>query len=343
MPTTSSPNPARPLGITLGDCNGIGPEIALQAARAAARQKGMPPLLLIGPRAIWEAAATCCGLPCPPAVAAPEACDKRLATWDACPGHPAPRIQPGKIRVDAARTAHAQLCAATEAAKAGRLGGIVTAPIGKDAFQRAGLPGPGHTEILADLCGTKRYAMMLFGSRIRVVLATRHIPLKDVAKKLTQEEIILATRLLHEALPWMGFSAARIGVCGLNPHAGDGGALGDEEQRLIAPAIRACRKRGIHASGPFAADALFHEHYTGQYDAVVAMYHDQGLAPLKMISFSEGVNLTLGLPIVRTSPDHGTAYGIAWQNRADPASMRSAIRWAAQLAAQTNPWKTTER
>ena len=180
--------------------------------------------------------------------------------------------------------------------------------------------------------------MMLFGDRIRVVLATRHLPLRKVAAALTVDTVVEAVEMLARALPWLGFRRARIGVCALNPHAGDGGALGDEEQTVIAPALARCRRRGWNVRGPVPADVIFHQHLAGQYDAVVAMYHDQGLGPLKMLSFENGVNLTLGLPIVRTSPDHGTAFDLAGKGRANPASMAAALAWAARLAARKNPW-----
>ena len=214
----------------------------------------------------------------------------------------------------------------------------MTAPISKEAFHLAGIREPGHTELLARLTGTRRYAMMLFGDKIRVVLATRHLPLRKVADALTADAIVEAVEMLARALPWMGFRRARIGVCGLNPHAGDGGALGTEEQTVIAPALARCRKRGWNVSGPIPADAIFHQHLAGRFDAVVAMYHDQGLGPMKMLSFESGVNLTLGLPIIRTSPDHGTAFDIAGRGIADPASTRTALDWAARLAARKNPW-----
>ena len=180
--------------------------------------------------------------------------------------------------------------------------------------------------------------MMLFGDRIRVVLATRHLPLRKVADALTADAVVEAVEMLALALPWMGFRRARIGVCGLNPHAGDGGALGDEERTVIAPALARCRRRGWNVAGPIPADAIFHQHLAGKYDAVVAMYHDQGLGPMKMLSFATGVNLTLGLPIVRTSPDHGTAFDLAGRGVADPSSTCAALAWAARLAARKNPW-----
>lgn len=338
--TTPSTTPRRlPIALTIGDPNGVGPETALAAATLAAHSPRTPPLLLIGPRAIWQRAAHLLSLPCPPSIPSPETLPPRLplAIWNPAPP-PTPRFLPGHIRTDAARTAFHALTTAANAALAHRLAAIVTSPISKEGFQRARLPGPGHTEILAAFAKTNRYAMMLFGPRIRVALVTRHLPLARVPAAITQPLIETTITLLAQTLPCLGFPHPRIGVCGLNPHAGDGGTLGQEDLRIIRPAITRCRRAGIHAEGPFPADSLFYLHYTGAYDAVVAMYHDQGLAPLKMLSFSTGVNLTLGLPFIRTSPDHGTAFPIAWKHQANPASTRAALACAIRLARQPHPW-----
>ena len=323
------------IGITAGDPNGIGPEVALRAALRP--QPAHRRLVLIGHREVWERAARQIGRALPPETPDLEPPLPRRCTWDPDMAPP-PADRPGQVRADAARAAYAYVLSATAAALNGRLAAIVTAPICKEAFQKAGLREPGHTELLARLTGTRRYAMMLFGDRIRVVLATRHLPLRKVADALTADSIVEAVALLARALPWLGFRRARIGVCGLNPHAGDGGALGDEEKKIIAPALARCRRRGFNVAGPIPADVVFHQHLAGTYDAVVAMYHDQGLGPMKMLSFESGVNLTLGLPIVRTSPDHGTAFDLAGQGRANPASMNAALDWAARLAARPNPW-----
>lgn len=323
------------IGLTAGDSNGIGPEVALRAALQP--QPVNRRLILIGHRSVWERTAAQLGRPCPPEILTLEPPLPRRCTWDPDMAPPA-AYRPGQVRADAARAAYANILAATAAAQNHRLDAIVTAPISKEAFQLAGFREPGHTELLARLTGTRRYAMMLFGDKIRVVLATRHLPLRKVADALTADAVIEAVELLARALPWMGFKRARIGVCGLNPHAGDGGALGNEEKTIIAPALARCRKRGWNVAGPIPADVIFYQHLAGKYDAVVAMYHDQGLAPLKMLSFDSGVNLTLGLPIIRTSPDHGTAFDIAGKNKANPASTRAALDWAARLATRKNPW-----
>jgi 4-hydroxythreonine-4-phosphate dehydrogenase len=217
------------------------------------------------------------------------------------------------------------------------LDALVTAPVNKESIIRAGQAFIGQTEFLSKLAGTDRTAMMLLGEDdrhrwLRVALATTHVPLKRVADQLSQDKIELVIGLAAQSCRDLGLSRARVAVCGLNPHAGEGGQLGDEEQTIIKPAVRAAQARGIEVVGPLAADALFYHAYRGEYDAVVAMYHDQGLAPLKMIGFETGVNWTLGLPFIRTSPDHGTAYDIAGQGKASPSSMRAAIRLAKQLA-----------
>jgi 4-hydroxythreonine-4-phosphate dehydrogenase len=216
---------------------------------------------------------------------------------------------------------------------------MVTAPICKEGFDKAGIHVPGHTEYLAELTGTSKFGMMLIGGGLRVMLVTRHIPVSQVPGALTKENICEAIELTGQALGLFGLTKGKIGVCGLNPHAGDGGVIGREEIEVINPAIGAARKKGFNVSDAVPADTIFYQALNGQYDAVVAMYHDQGLGPLKMIGFDEGINVTLGLPIIRTSPDHGTAFGIAGQNQASPTSMISAIAMAVDLAGKPNPWK----
>jgi len=215
---------------------------------------------------------------------------------------------------------------------------LVTAPLSKEAIIRAGYKDfVGQTEYLSALAGTTKTAMMLLGTDdrgrwLRVALATTHVPLRRVHEYLTHDKIELAIELAARACEQLGLPRRRLAVCGLNPHAGEGGNLGTEEQTMIAPAVQACKARGMDVHGPFAADALFYYVLRGEYDAVVAMYHDQGLVPLKMIAFERGVNWTLGLPFVRTSPDHGTAFDIAGKNIANPSSMIEAIRLAKRLA-----------
>ncbi len=214
---------------------------------------------------------------------------------------------------------------------------LVTAPLNKQAVARSGQPFIGQTEFLSELAGTSRTAMMLLGDDdrgrwLRVALATTHLPLKLVAAQLSAEKIGLAVELAARACQDLGLTRRRVAVCGLNPHAGEGGEFGNEEITLIAPVVEALRQRGLDVVGPLPADTVFYYAYRGDYDAVVAMYHDQGLGPLKMVAFEHGVNWTLGLPFIRTSPDHGTAYDIAGQGKANPSSMQAAIRLAKQLA-----------
>lgn len=217
----------------------------------------------------------------------------------------------------------------------GELAAIATAPITKELLHRAGYPFVGQTELLAHLSRTKRFAMMLAGGPLRVALVTIHEPLRDVAKLITAKKIVEVVELSHEICLRFGVKRPRIAVAGLNPHAGEGGLLGNEERRIIAPAVKRARKHGICVSGPHSADTLFYRAAHGEFDAVVAMYHDQGLAPFKLIAFDNGVNLTLGLPFVRISPDHGSAPDIAGKGIARPDGMIAAINMAARLARTT--------
>ncbi len=325
------------IGITLGDVNGIGPEVTLRAVLQHRWPAGVR-FVLIGSPEVLAAQARQLNLTPPPVVRAlSERTRARVVIWD--PAHSKLRWTPGRLVTAASTAAAAWITAAVQACRSGELDGMVTAPISKEGFHRAGVQVPGHTEMLADLCGTRRFAMMLFGGPLRVVLATRHIPLAEVPRALTAVELEKAIRLTAEALPWLGARRSRVAVCGLNPHAGEGGDLGREELDLMAPVIRTLKKSGVRVHGPLPGDTVFHEAARGDYDAVVAMYHDQGLAPLKLIAFDSGVNLTLGLPIVRTSPDHGTAFAIAGKKQARPNSMREAIRWAIRLAGKKNPWR----
>jgi len=239
----------------------------------------------------------------------------------------------------AARAAIAWLKDGAERCLRQELDALVTAPVNKQAIVRSGHAFIGQTEFLSELSGTNRTAMMLLGQDdrgrwLRVTLATTHLPLRMVPDHITQAKVELAIELAAQACRDLGLPTARIGVCGLNPHAGEGGEMGTEEITVIGPAVRTAQQRHPNVKGPMSADALFYYAFRGDYDVVVAMYHDQGLGPLKMVAFEQGVNWTLGLPFIRTSPDHGTAYDIAGEGVADPSSMRAAIRLAKQLAAQ---------
>jgi 4-hydroxythreonine-4-phosphate dehydrogenase len=209
---------------------------------------------------------------------------------------------------------------------------LVTAPISKEMMNAAGHRYAGHTELLADLTHTRDYGMMFVGGGLRVILATIHVALKDVPRHITTPSVLKTLRLAHKAMRYFGFETPRIGVAALNPHAGEGRLFGSEEWDVILPAIIKARDEGIHASDPLPADTLFYKARNNYYDIVVAMYHDQGLAPLKMLAFGNAVNVTVGLPIIRTSVDHGTAYDIAGKGCADPASLLEAVKLAAKMA-----------
>lgn len=222
---------------------------------------------------------------------------------------------------------------AVTAALAGQVQGVVTAAISKESWKLAGYRWPGHTEYLAWRTKSPRYAMMFAGGPLKVVLATIHIPLMEIRNKFTIGCVFNPIDLMNNALrEWFAMPRPRIAVCGLNPHASEAGQFGDEEDRVITPAITMARETGINVEGPFPADTIFRRAVAGEFDAVVAMYHDQGLIPVKLLAFDESVNLTLGLPIVRTSVDHGTAFDIVGKNAANPGSMKAAIRMAANIA-----------
>jgi 4-hydroxythreonine-4-phosphate dehydrogenase len=319
------------IGITLGDVTGIGPEVTLKAL------------------AKWPAPNVRCLLIGDPARLKKLNDSLHLGvklqpfeSWDK-PGQffvlntaPLPERLPPADPI-AAEAALEWLDEGVARCVAGELDGIVTAPVNKEAILRLGEPFIGQTEWISNRAGANRTAMMLLGDDdrgrwLRVALATTHLPLKDVASALDQTKIQTTIELASEACAQLGLPRQRIGVCGLNPHAGEGGELGTEELSVIGPAIRAAREKHIDVLGPFPADTLFHHHFRGDYDAVVAMYHDQGLPPMKMVAFDNGVNWTVGLPFVRTSPDHGTAYDLAGRNLANPSSMIAAIRLACQIA-----------
>ena len=335
------------LAITLGDPGGIGPEIALKAVHGKSWPASVR-FIFIGSRAVLSAQARSLHLPTPPAWIPGAPLPERTGLWEpgsgvvGCDGRAFRRIPlawaPGQTNRAHGRAAAEWIRAGVTGCLAGWFDGLVTGPICKKSLHLAGIPYPGHTEYLAALTHAPRFAMLLMGGPLRVALATRHVPLSDVARVLTSAAIQEVAGLAAEALPWLGVRSRRLGICALNPHAGEHGALGDEESRIIGPALRVLRRRGVEFEGPVPADVIFHHARRGRYGIVVAMYHDQGLAPLKMLAFESGVNLTLGLPILRVSPDHGTAFDIAGSLRAHPGSMTQAIRLALRLARRPNPW-----
>ncbi len=242
----------------------------------------------------------------------------------------------GQISAISGQAAFDTIVAAIAAARSGAVRGIVTAPINKEAMGLAGIRYPGHTEILADYGGAGRVAMMLANDDIRTVLVTVHTSLRKAIEQADFDAQMSAIRLAHEGGKALGIAAPRVAVAGLNPHAGEGGLFGDEEIRIIRPAIEAARAEGIEVSGPYPGDTVFMQARKGRFDVVVAQYHDQGLIPVKYLGLEKGVNITLGLPFVRTSPDHGTAFDIAGQGIADHASLETALDYAKRLTcAQT--------
>ena len=296
------------VGITAGDPAGIGPEIA---QKAASDQRV---------RAV---------------------CEPRIYG-------PSERFPPGILSAEAGRAAYDAIHRAVNDARSGSIQAIATAPINKEALKLAGLPWPGHTEMLAELTGAQAVAMMFWSEKLRVVLATIHLPLAKVPAALTIASLTSIIELTHRDLPRFGpfdsaqgkpFDSAqgklprpRLALAGLNPHAGEHGLFGREEMDVLEPAVAQCVKAGINIAGPFPGDTIFLRAYRGEYDAVIACYHDQGLIPIKLVAFGQAVNVTLGLPIIRTSVDHGTAFDIAGKGMADAESMVHAVLLAARLA-----------
>lgn len=322
------------IGVAIGDVLGIGPEVTL---KALAQEAGLDQThyLLIGDWASLHRLSLNLGLPLRLERSEEASIQSRFVVVD-----PRPTPLPSALTPGSPAAAEAALVWLSEGAQRclrHELDALITAPVNKESILRSGKNFVGQTEYLSELAGVDRTAMMLvgtdpYGHSLRVALVTTHIPLKLVPHHLAASRIEDVIWLAAQACQDLGLSRARIGVCGLNPHAGEGGELGDEELRLVTPAIQAARLRGVEVEGPFAADTLFYQAYHGHYDVVVALYHDQGLVPLKMVAFDTGVNWTLGLPFIRTSPDHGTAYDIAGQNRANPSSMLAALRLAKKLA-----------
>ena len=282
------------IAITVGDPAGIGPEIAGKAAADPAVRAVCEPV-------IYETAID---------------------------------VAMGQVSGEAGRAAYDTLVRAVGDARDGRVDGIATAPVNKAAFAAAGLPWKGHTDLLGHLCGAPRVAMMFHAPMLKVVLATVHIALRDVPSMLTRELMTATIALTAGELPRFGLTAPRLAVAALNPHAGEGGLFGTEDDEVLAPAIADARAAGHDVHGPIPADTVFVRATRGEFDCVIACYHDQGLVPIKLLAFGSAVNVTLGLPIIRTSVDHGTAFDIAGQGIADPGSMVQAVRLAADLAAR---------
>jgi 4-hydroxythreonine-4-phosphate dehydrogenase len=336
-PDNDSRQDARPtIAITMGDPAGIGPELCLRALEEASVRAECVPVVL-GDLDVLQRVARANDL-------APPAHAVTLDGWRAdphtsvplavdCAAIDAATVRRGEIAAACGRAAYTYIETAIRAAQRGEVAAVTTAPIHKEALHLSGVPYPGHTEIFAALTGAPKVSMMLAADEITVSFVTGHIGLIDVPTSLTRERVLEVIELTADALARMRGIAPRIGVCGLNPHAGEHGLFGrEEEQRFIEPAIAAARERGIQVEGPIPPDAAFVPARRRTFDALVCMYHDQGHIPFKMLAFDTGVNITLGLPVIRTSVDHGTAFDIAWRGRASPNSLFQAIHLAVRLA-----------
>ncbi|CAM3371430.1 4-hydroxythreonine-4-phosphate dehydrogenase PdxA [Rhodothermus bifroesti] len=323
------------IAITLGDPNGIGPEIVLKCLADTRLVKFFDPLV-VGSAAVLEAHAQAMDLPLPSLLVVERVPDLWpegqlvLLNVDAASS---PKVQFGKVTPEGGRLAMKAVEQAVRLCLEGQADALVTAPISKEAIALAGYTDPGHTEFIARLTKSVRFTMMMVADGLRIGLVTGHMPLGEVPKHVTQAAILEKVEILHQSLVQdFGIDRPKIAVLGLNPHAGDGGVLGREETEILLPAIAAACRQGYLVFGPFPADSFFGIGAYRRYDAVLAMYHDQGLVPFKTLAFESGVNYTAGLPIVRTSPDHGTAYNIAGQGKASPESMRSALYLAWDIA-----------
>ncbi len=322
------------LVLTMGDPSGIGPEVIVKALCDPMVRK-MAHCLIVGNAAIFRQAVKLveADLPVrsvsgfddpafdPDGLNVLDAVELDLRRWT-----------PQKPNEESGRAALRAIEGATQLVLQGAADALVTAPIHKAAAHQAGLPFAGHTEFLAALCGVTETRLMLVCDELRVIHVTGHMALCDALAALTPERIIKTVELALPVLSWLGFDHPRIAVAALNPHAGEEGAFGDEEERLLRPAVERLRASGLEVSGPVPADSVFWRAFQGAFDLVVALYHDQGHIPVKVLAFDRAVNVTVGLPIVRTSPDHGVALDIAWQNRARATSLMAAIRWAVMMA-----------
>jgi len=299
--------------ISAGDPAGIGPEVTVKAL-AQPEVRELADLVVAGDPAQLAAVALSLGLPVPERVE---------------PAGDAGAVEPGRVSAAGGEAAVAAVKRAVELVRSGDASALVTGPINKEALRAAGYPWPGHTEMLADLCAVAEVRMLLVGERLRVCHVTTHRSLRSAIEAATRARVLETIRMTATGGRRLGFETPRIGVAGLNPHAGEGGLFGDEELREIAPAVADAQAEGIDVSGPWPADTLFWRAANGEFDFVVAMYHDQGHVPVKLAGFDEGVNVTLGLPFLRTSVDHGTAFDIAGRGIARWQSMAAAIRVAA--------------
>jgi 4-hydroxythreonine-4-phosphate dehydrogenase len=320
------------IAVTMGDPAGIGPEVVLKALLQSSELRDFCIPVIIGDRVVMEEAIRLPGLSVKlNIIRTPEEAKATAGSIDMIDLALLNSFEKKMPTAEGGRASAAYIRKAVELAVNKQVDAMVTAPISKEALKMAGMHWPGHTEMIAELTGTKDYAMMLAGGPLRVILVTIHTSLRNVPDLVTKEKVLKTIRLARKACSMLGIRHPRIAVAGLNPHAGEAGIFGDEETREIVPAIESAAMEGIPATGPFPPDTVFIRAYKGEVDIVVCMYHDQGLIPLKMIAFDKGVNVTIGLPIIRTSPDHGTAYDIAWSGNADPSSMIEALKLALKM------------
>jgi 4-hydroxythreonine-4-phosphate dehydrogenase len=329
---------AKPLALTSGEPAGIGPDITIKAWLRR-NELALPPFYVLGDRGFLSRRASSLGLDVKFADVGPEDAIARFA--DALPvvatGHPA-TARPGHPDGTSADAAMASIRQAVADVAAGRASAVVTNPISKSVLYRAGFRHPGHTEFLAELASTGGHTpqpvMMLWSPALVVVPVTIHLSLRDAIARLSSELIVTTARIVAAALKTrFGLAHPRLAISGLNPHAGEEGSLGDEDQTIVAPAIEILRGEGLEVRGPLPADTMFHDAARKTYDCAICMYHDQALIPVKTLAFDDAVNVTLGLPFIRTSPDHGTAFDIAGTGRANPSSLVAALRLAARMAA----------
>lgn len=322
------------LAITIGDVAGIGPEVVLKALSRGEAYDICRPVVVGDPRALERDIGLVDGVEEVKVAGSVEEAEFRHGCVDVLVPYevrswPLPR---GKVHPEAGYAAVEFVKEAVRLALLGKVGGVVTAPLNKEALRSAGLPYPGHTELLAELTGAKVYRMMLVGGGLKVVHVTTHSSVREACDMITEGRVLDTIRLSVEWAARVGISGPRIGVLGLNPHAGEDGLFGREEREAIGPALRKARHEGWDVYGPLPPDTAFWRAKEGEFDILVAMLHDHGHIPLKLLAFHECVNITLGLPIVRTSVGHGTAFDIAGQGRASPESLLKAIKWAALMA-----------
>ena len=323
------------IGITLGDPAGIGPEVTVKALPSRIALGDSRPIVLGDARVVRDAAARwlegwSVRVIADPAEAAPA--QGRIDVLDLRNCDPA-RVAVGTVDAYTGEAAYGTVVRATELALDGRIDAIVTAPLNKEAMQLAGHKFDGHTGLLGHLCGATNYFMLLGSPRLRAIHVSTHLSLREAVERVTRERVLAAIQAAHDHMRQLGIDAPRIGVCGLNPHAGEHRLFGVEDEEQIRPACEDATAAGIDADGPLPADSAFRQAYAGRWDILVVMYHDQGHVPMKLIAFEDGVNVTVGLPIIRTSVEHGTAFDIAGQGVANPVNMQAAIDYARRLAA----------